>query len=412
MILSYSITGKQSIERLAPLLDKVDSRVSFQPADDTDKKAPNFVWETTCTKELREIHKQADVINKLHNSHILESKSNLAFLQLKISESVLQTFIVVGKSEFSYWAKKQWSDQILDEEKSLNRFSAEGWWVVKASKGNGGRDVWVVNKSNWKSVLEELSTTEEYVIQRYVDRPLLYKNKKFHFRCYTAMLANASSLVYRKAFILTAGEDFDYLDEDPSKHITNLSVNKHFEGHPGQIPCDLFVEYPEIYEQIKKLWHDIVQAASPFMSYQTNIFNFEFFGLDVIADVDNKCWLIEINRLPGLETSKNYYKKEEDILYDEMMLSLLKIILTPYIDKKIEKNLKKTEKSEIDTATPSIPTVLEKRTFSSDLDLWEFVLEKEFNENEILKNSDTWKNLFNWRLFTKKNRNKVFVSSN
>ena len=46
---------------------------------------------------------------------------------------------------------------------------------------------------------------------------------------------------------------------------------------------------------------------------------FEFFGIDVIADTDGVCWLLEINRLPGLEAS-HQNRTQEDAMYDEMMI--------------------------------------------------------------------------------------------
>ncbi len=88
------------------------------------------------------------------------------------------------------------------------------------------------------------------ITDRYVHRPLLYKSKKFHFRCYSVLRADMSALLYRKAFILAAGLPFDYADDDQRKHVTNLSVNKHFEGHEGQIPCDLLEEFPEVRVQL------------------------------------------------------------------------------------------------------------------------------------------------------------------
>jgi hypothetical protein len=60
------------------------------------------------------------------------------------------------------------------------------------------------------------------------------------------MMANSSAMVYRKAFILSAGLCFDYSDDDVRKHVTNLSVNKRFEGHPGQVPTDLHLDYPTV----------------------------------------------------------------------------------------------------------------------------------------------------------------------
>ena len=43
---------------------------------------PQLVWETTCEQTWRAAHSQALVLNKLHNSTVLEDKANLAFLQV------------------------------------------------------------------------------------------------------------------------------------------------------------------------------------------------------------------------------------------------------------------------------------------------------------------------------------------
>lgn len=86
-------------------------------------------------------------------------------------------------------------------------------------------------------------------ICRYVDRPRLWQGKKYHYRCYSLLQANMSVYLYSKVFILTAGLDYipsDSTDTSPSvvpetsRHITNLSVNKRFKGHPGQIPYDIY----------------------------------------------------------------------------------------------------------------------------------------------------------------------------
>ena len=66
------------------------------------------------------------------------------------------------------------------------------------------------------------------------------------------------------------------------------------------------------------------------MAHQTNLNNFEFFGIDVILDQQGHCWLIEANRLPGLESSKNN-QAEEDRFYDTMMTDLLRIVLSPLL---------------------------------------------------------------------------------
>ncbi len=81
---------------------------------------------------------------------------------------------------------------------------------------------------------------------RYIASPALFQGKKFHFRCYSLMKGDMSSFVYQKAYILTAGEQYDNCAQSLNVHITNLSINKHYTGHPGQIPCDLRIERPHV----------------------------------------------------------------------------------------------------------------------------------------------------------------------
>lgn len=111
---------------------------------------------------------------------------------------------------------------------------------------------------------------------RYVDSPLLFRGKKFHFRCYTVMMADGTAMVYRKAFILSAGLDFDYNDDDVRKHVTNLSVNKKFAGHPGQVPCNLLEEYPQVCcDEVPNTEHSssVLYAISGTSPIQWNLFN-------------------------------------------------------------------------------------------------------------------------------------------
>ena len=92
----YRITGKQSIERLEPLLHSRFAHLGPWGAVDEDgegrgveeqqlDKPVDLVWETTCERTWRKIHNGATILNKLNNTNILEDKSNLAYLQQKIS---------------------------------------------------------------------------------------------------------------------------------------------------------------------------------------------------------------------------------------------------------------------------------------------------------------------------------------
>lgn len=88
---------------------------------------------------------------------------------------------------------------------------------------------------------------------------MLWRGRKFHFRVYALLRADMSAWLYRTAYILSASRPYSLGREkddgragavaegdgvrregfaDELVHISNLAVNKHTEGHPGQVSCD------------------------------------------------------------------------------------------------------------------------------------------------------------------------------
>lgn len=115
---------------------------------------------------------------------------------------------------------------------------------------------------------------------RYVPRPLLWHGKKFHFRCYSLLRADMSAFLYKKGFIICAGLPYDLSppsaannnsnsnnknssasgnfppQSEMNKHLTNLSINKKIEGHPGLVPCLMSEECPTVsytYDETQKV---------------------------------------------------------------------------------------------------------------------------------------------------------------
>jgi hypothetical protein len=161
------VTGKQSVERLEPLISSLAPHVTFcdsKALRSGEVKKLDFVWETTCEKDLKEFHQNATVFNRLHNSHIIESKASFAYLQLMIQCPMLETRVAVSAREVAGWAEKRWGAASYSS--GDENTSERDWWVVKASKGNGGRDIWVFNPQNFREVTPQLPVEEEYVIQK------------------------------------------------------------------------------------------------------------------------------------------------------------------------------------------------------------------------------------------------------
>jgi hypothetical protein len=173
------------------------------------------------------------------------------------------------------------------------------------------------------------------------------------------------------------------------------------------------------------MWQEIAEAAAPFMQEQRSPGHFEFFGIDVMADAEGSCWLIEINRVPGLETSNNRCKPQEEAMFDEMMSSTLRMVLTPLNDTDVSTSEEiKNDSIDIDSSSSGerkretvfdTPTILAKKASQlpqhplpvTPIGFWRQV--SEAHPDSHCSSSLVFKNLFNWKAFTSKNKSKLFV---
>ncbi len=85
---------------------------------------------------------------------MLEDKAKFAMLS---PPGALETSVVSGSEGVKIWSVKRWgnsclnSPQLHEDDKKNN--DDDDWWCVKASKGNGGFDVFVLHRLNVYSVL-------------------------------------------------------------------------------------------------------------------------------------------------------------------------------------------------------------------------------------------------------------------
>lgn len=106
----FKITGPQSIERIQPLLKTVKD-LQWKSEIDSSSNL-HFVWETSCKISERDQHSSSQIHNRLHNSQIIEDKSNLAFLQLRMMASIpislLETYVVENSVGIKKWFLERW----------------------------------------------------------------------------------------------------------------------------------------------------------------------------------------------------------------------------------------------------------------------------------------------------------------
>lgn len=108
----------------------------------------------------------------------------------------LESYIAVNRFSLLRWCQNKWENNnfpleaVISTERlplDLNLLASQSflnepfewslttesphsrdWWAVKATRGNGGKDVWIIHRDNYNTVIPTLPNGEEYVIQRYL----------------------------------------------------------------------------------------------------------------------------------------------------------------------------------------------------------------------------------------------------
>jgi len=159
---------------------------------------------------------------------------------------------------------------------------------------------------------------EHYVVQRYVDDPLLIGGKKFDIRLYVIVTSFTPLTVYmhRGGFCRFSMSRYS-MDKNSmnnlGQHLTNVAVQKHsgkaaYQRTGAKWDVNRFKMYLLSTAGIKvvnRLFTDIESIViNSLLSVQKVMINdkhcFELYGYDVLIGTDYKPWLLEVNASPSL----------------------------------------------------------------------------------------------------------------
>ena len=204
-------------------------------------------------------------------------------------------------------------------------------WLLKRTNLNRGREIKIF--SNLKDILDEIeeckSKCNHLIIQKYIEAPLLYNNRKFDIRIWVLFTFisknyNFEVYVFKEGHLKACSEPFNLMSDDLYVHLTNYSVQKYNANFSkieigNEISFQTFQDdldkknknknfKKDIYPKILK----IIAITANSCKNKMNILNrnncFEIFGYDFILDVNFEPFLLEVNTNPGLEESSPLIK--------------------------------------------------------------------------------------------------------
>ena len=189
--------------------------------------------------------------------------------------------------------------------------------------------------------------SNDIIIQKYLDKPFLYNNRKFDIRCFVLVDSNFNVYYCREGHLKGSSEEYNLNNTNKFIHITNHSVQKKcnkFEKYEygNEISYNDFKEYlinqnisldkfDQLILDIKNLILISMNSVKNKLMRTNNVLCFEIFGYDFIIDNNFKPWILEINNNPGLAISSPLIEKLiPRMLDDAFRLTIDKVFETKY----------------------------------------------------------------------------------
>ena len=194
-----------------------------------------------------------------------------------------------------------------------------------------------------EAFLSDKSAGSFWVIQKYIEKPLLYYGRKFDIRMWAIVTAKNEIFLFTKGYLRTSSESFDLKNSNNYVHLTNNCLQKHG-GNYGQheegntLPLEALDKYfaelftghnPTVENHILPRIRDLVIDTILSVKKELNPMNrknvFELLGYDFMIDEDLRTWLIEVNTNPYIGVPTEYIGG----LLDDMLDDMLDIVVDP-----------------------------------------------------------------------------------
>ncbi|XP_027631140.1 protein monoglycylase TTLL8 [Tupaia chinensis] len=233
-------------------------------------------------------------------------------------------FISNSRSHFSQC--QALLDKIMSVSPQVEIDGLRNIWIVKPAAKSRGRDIVCMDRVD--QILERVSPEEpsakdKWVVQKYIETPMLIYDTKFDIRQWF-LVTDWNPLTvwfYKESYLRFCTRRFSLDDLGSAAHLCNNSVQKHLRNDQGRSPLlpaqtmwtsARFQEYLQkrgrgtvwasvIYPSMKRAIANAMKVAQDHVEARKN--SFELYGADFVLGRDFRPWLIEINSSPTMHPS-------------------------------------------------------------------------------------------------------------
>lgn len=289
--------------------DELEKNGLKEIGDDVDSPAKIHYCDISYGKRNHPSTKKCEIVNQLQDVNILGNKKMQYYNHLKYYKT-RPDYIPMTAS---------FRRENIDTVQGL--FEGTKKFILKPENALSRSGVAIVR--NHLELIQHLGNFPKYdawIIQEYIDNPLLFNDKKFHFRVYVVYLQTSeyqAAYLGKKGFIYTANKEFrpDTIDGDVVLSGENAKENVFYTPEDFIDKFGKNVWDNKIVPQFVKIARETMRSALEHLQCPTLRQKcFKILGYDILIDKDYKCYLAEINarnvsyKYPNEEFRESFYK--------------------------------------------------------------------------------------------------------
>lgn len=244
------------------------------------------------------------------------------------------------------------ADHCTELVKHLNADKKNINWIRKKSRNSHNAEgVDIVNEEVANEILLTLkngelcgSAMKGYILQHYIQDPLLVYKRKFDFRVYMVILSMDPFIVlYHDGFLRVSLYSYDQNSSDTMAHVTNTQLAKDMleaknataaeweetmESQMWTFPT--FERYMIEEGLVKPGWLEnflrpvmkekmLHLSRMHFPTFLRHPRVFEIFGIDFLFDTSLNLWFLEANRSPAMQATTKEKGEIQSLMFKEMI---------------------------------------------------------------------------------------------